>query len=131
MRIGYWVGVAALLGAAGCAPREVAVSGRVVKDGAPLKLESGEDLQVVFHPKDPNGVMCLAAVGKDGKFKFVGPTGGNVPVGTYRVELVESYSNVYKGEFTGKKSPLVYEAAAGKPVQTVVVDVGKKTVTGE
>ena len=131
MRIGYWVGVAVLLGLAGCGPKEVNVSGQVVTNGEPLKLSSGEDLQVNFFPKDPNGVMCFAMVNKEGKFKVMGPTGGNVPVGTYRVELVESYSNTFKGAFTGNKSPLVYEAAAGKPVQSIVVDVSKKTVTGE
>jgi hypothetical protein len=114
----------------GCGAKEVTVNGKVLVNGQPYKPKSVEELQIVFRPKDPNGVMCAAAVQLDGTFQIQGPTGGHVPLGAYRVEIA-AYSDNFKGEFTGERSPLAFEAKESTASQTIVIDVGKKTVTTE
>jgi hypothetical protein len=124
------VGMLACLLLAGCGAKEVTVTGKLLVNGQPFKPKSPEDLQIILRPKDPKGVMCLAEVAMDGTFKVQGPTGNNLPVGAYRVEIA-AFSDNFKGEFTGEKSPLLLEVKDSPSTQKIVIDVGKKTVVFE
>src|SRR5262245_56638939 len=64
-------------------PTEARVSGKVTLDGAPLA-----QAQVVFLPQGEKTIgPVLAPTDAQGKYTLIGPGGGGLPLGTYKVEV--------------------------------------------
>jgi hypothetical protein len=106
------------------------VKGRLLKNGAPLKLSDPEFVRVIFFPVTTNGRpplnTYLAAVDDaEGTFEAVGPDGRGIPPGKYRVaiELNRKKKDALKGAFDGDRSPFVFDIDAN--TQELVIDLDK------
>jgi hypothetical protein len=106
------------------------VKGRLLKSGAPLKLQDPDFVRVIFFPVTTNGRppanTYLAAVDDaEGTFEAVGPDGRGVPPGKYRIaiELNRTRKDALKGAFDGDRSPFVFDIDAGTP--ELVIDLDK------
>ncbi|MCI0700236.1 MAG: hypothetical protein L0241_04035 [Planctomycetia bacterium] len=115
----------------------VTVRGRLVSNGAALKLLPDEQIRVSF--VDVNGTKDsqIAASseydpGTD-TFEITGPSGKGIPPGEYRVEIV---SEIYGGDGTNRFEELFdaeitpFLATVGaEEGQEFIIDIGKKTLT--
>jgi len=74
------------LAASGCGGG-VPVEGKVVKGGSPYTLAEGEGITITLVSEDGK-TNCSGKVEKDGSFTLLGPSGGAVPPGKYKVGYV-------------------------------------------
>jgi hypothetical protein len=119
--------------------KSVAVRGRVIQNGRPLKFLPNEDVSIGFSAADAalgsGGFGASAGVNAvDGTFTVTGRNHTGVPPGRYRVSLSSQVGcgNVDRFEklFDGKKPPLIVEISPGGD-QAVVIDVDNWTATKE
>jgi hypothetical protein len=104
--------------------------GRLIKDGAPFKLGQGEGMRIVFVPVEPGESTFetyAAILEEDGSFKVIGKDGKGLPPGKYRVtvEHLKKKADLFKGAFSGKKTPIVREVTDG--ANEIVIDLDHPT----
>jgi hypothetical protein len=124
-------GLLFLLVVSGCGGNgRLNVKGRVLKNGAAFKTVEPDFVRVIFFPVTTDGRppknTYLANFDKDdGTFEAVGPDGGGVPPGKYRisVELNRKRKDMLKGAFDGDHSPFVFDVDAG--TKELVLDLDK------
>jgi len=127
------LGVVLLHVAGGCSsgPAKVDITGKIVKDGQPLKVSKNGQVQIWFksESKDPLTAMAKRAVADDnGDFELKG-----IPAGKYRIEVAqvdpitvpgrESANDLLKGAFT-KNTPIVRDV--DKNGQVIEIDLAKE-----
>lgn len=119
---------AAALASGGCGGGTPAkVKGRLVSDGQPLSVPASQ-VAVTFTAQGGGGdkggpASYTAQVAEDGSFEVV-VSGGQMPPGTYKVEIVAvgKLKEKFKG-MVGDKSPVRRELKPGP--NEVVIDVAK------
>lgn len=106
------------------------VKGRVMKNGAALKVSDPEFVRVIFFPvttdgKPPKNTYIAAYDNDQGSFEAVGPDGAGIPPGKYRiaVEHNRKRKDLLKGAFDGDHSPFVFEVDAS--TKELVLDLDK------
>jgi hypothetical protein len=116
----------------------VAVKGRLLNHGKPLKLKPNEQVQVTFVSGQGGDKNQVASIGdydpETGLFEIAGPSGQGIPPGTYRVGIASSIyggeedTNRFEEQFNAEVTPL--EAQVGpEEGQEFDVDLGTKRVT--
>jgi len=76
--------------AVGCGDQKgTVVSGKVTKNGSPIKLGVGEGVTLTL---TDGGTTFTANAGEDGNFSVQQPAGGPIPYGTYKVHYVHYQS---------------------------------------
>lgn len=115
----------------------VAVRGRLLDNGKPIKLLPNEEIRVSF--VDVNG-GAVAATGdynaEAGTFEITGPSGKGLPAGEYRVEIVsdiygadaDEVTNRFEEHFDAENTPLMATVGAEEG-QEFIIDIRKKTIT--
>jgi hypothetical protein len=106
------------------------VKGRVLKNGAALKLPETDFVRVTFFPVTTNGrpplnTYIAAYDGEDGTFEAVGPDGRGVPPGKYRIAIEHNRKrkDLLKGSYDGDRSPFVFDVDAS--TKELVLDLDK------
>ena len=128
--------IGALTTIVGCAPSTVTVHGTLHKDGKPYQLVPDEQVQITFAGEGTNGVPFSAGarVKDDSTFILSGPSNQGIPAGTYRIAIgaqiygPKNEGDRFNGDFEQAATSLTYTVTAD-PLQEIVVDVAKKTVT--
>jgi hypothetical protein len=119
--------------------RGVPVKGKVVKNGKQPQLQEGDTLVMYFVTTEEGRRVRSMAIYKpaDGTFECNGPTRQGVPTGKLKIEMYPSKADfppyvdyLFKGEFKGDKTPLEVTLTEANS-QSLVIDVGTKTVTAE
>ena len=124
--------------ATGCGgDRGVIVKGKLVKNGQPLKVQTGDTIALYFVTTEEgrrNRSLAIYQVA-DGTFVCDGPTRTGIPKGRHRIELWPARADLppyndylFNNEFRGDKSPLEITLTEGTSAN-LVIDVGTKTVT--
>ena len=114
--------------AAGCggADSGVAVEGKVVKDGAPVKMEEGEVVTITLKSQD--GTTFTTTATPEGSFSVQKPAGGPIPAGKYTVTYVHQLAPSPYTKKPGFKH--AGEVPGGWDVSssnsTFTIDIGKK-----
>jgi hypothetical protein len=134
----------AVAGCGGGGEKLVTVTGKVLQDGQPVKIENyveGEEcLSVNFFPLDEGGNRKADAssfsqdVQEDGSFEMRGNMGKGIPAGKYRVgvsreteEGVEDEEDLRRrgddiwSKFGPENSPFVFDVPSGE----IVIDISK------
>jgi hypothetical protein len=104
--------------------------GVILKDGAPLKVNEGEFVRVMFVPLPEDGskaqdfyVATFNAA--DSSFEAKGKDGKGIPPGKYRVSLeyMKNRKDAWNGAFDAVNSPFIFTIQSAS--DEVTVDVGK------
>jgi hypothetical protein len=127
---------------AGCGDgvRRVSLRGRVVDGGSPLNLQYGVNtVDLYFYPIDDTGSVPEGAVGygtatdPDGTFVMGGDMGEGIPVGTYRITLMnvertpQGEQELWQGKFDLKNTP--FQVDVDGSFKQITLDVAAGTVT--
>jgi hypothetical protein len=114
--------------AIGCGKGYIKAKGRVTKSGEPFRPGEGEALRIILAPLDaPAGATYDSYAAEyhpdDSSFIVMGKDGNGLPPGKYRVgvELIKKKEDLFKGRFTGPKSPFTCELTSA--ASEVVVDL--------
>jgi hypothetical protein len=104
--------------------------GQVLKNGTPFQLGEAEGLRIVFVPYEAGESsfdVYPAVFEGDGNFTVVGKDGKGLPPGKYRVKLehLKKKQDLFKGAFSGKKTPFVREVTTSS--NKIVLDLDKPT----
>ena|SRR5947209_5216493 len=107
---------------------KVTVTGKVMKNGQPLKVSKQGAIQVIFIPivegaSGPPAVTYPAQVNNEaGTYEIK-----DIPTGKYKVSVCQfdpmPVNDLLKGEFQGEKTPITKEVTGKEPID---IDVGKK-----
>lgn len=116
----------------------VAVKGRLLDHGKPLKLKPNEQIQVTFVSEKGGDANQVASIGdydpETGLFEIAGPSGQGIPPGKYRVGVAsriyggEEDTNRFEGHFDAEVTPLEADVGAEEG-QEFDVDLGTRRVT--
>ena len=129
--------LAGLFSVAGCSKeRGAKITGVLVEDGQPLRLQDKENVSLSMTPLVRDDASNKASPGAevkrdDSSFVFVGPGLGLVPPGAYKVCLTvrpREGNDRFDGQFSHENTPLTY-TVTDEPKQEIVIDVKKKSVT--
>jgi hypothetical protein len=122
----------------GCSgERGIIVRGKVVKNGQPLAVQSGDTVAIYFVSAGEGQRTRSLAIYHvaDGTFVCEGPNGTGIPKGRHRIEMWPARADLppyndylFNGEFRGDRSPLEVTLTEANS-RNVVIDVGAKTVT--
>ncbi|VTR96686.1 hypothetical protein [Tuwongella immobilis] len=128
--------LAILVSMVGCSPeiKPVQITGKLVVHGNPYTVGFTEQVFVVLI--SVSGLRAEARVGPDASFTVQGPLKGAIPAGFYRVAITtkpipgadptEEQAMKFD-DFHPSKSPLSIEVGP-TPIQTLTIDLGKKSV---
>jgi len=129
------------LSGGGCAPSKgVKLTGQLAMNGAPYTPPDKAAVSLQFTSTDPNANRpnCSAEMPSGAtQFEVLGPSkgsSGGIRPGKYKITVRASnpskgsYEDIFKDAFSVKNSTLEYEVTAD-PEQSIVIDLGKKTVT--
>ncbi len=125
------LGLICLVAMTGCSgDGKLNIKGRVIKNGAALKLPEKEFVRVTFFPVTTNGrpptnTYIAAYDPEDGTFEAVGPDGHGIPPGKYRIAIEHNRQkkDLLRGAYDGDHSPFVFEVDAN--TKELVLDMDK------
>jgi hypothetical protein len=125
------------LGLAGCLGRSLPrVTGTVQENGKAIQVKEDEECSIAFHAMNADANVNLASGDFDrstGAFRVHSPEQEGIPPGEYKISITfypqeDQSKDRFANAFSEENTPLRY-TVTDIPVQEVVVDVGKKSVT--
>jgi hypothetical protein len=118
--------------AIGCGSGFIKAKGRVLKGGEPFHPGEGEALRIILAPVDPPTGSTYDSYAAefhpdDGSFQVKGKDGNGLPPGKYRVslELLKKKEDLFKGSYTGARSPFTCEVTNSSSELVVDLDQAK------
>lgn len=125
-----------LLLSAGCGSDTVRVTGRLLKNGQPyrvnLQAAEPDTLAVDFHGTlEDRKFLFAATMQSDGTFAVAGSDGKGIPRGQYRISVLHSGfegagGDKFKGRYAAEKTPLTVAITEST---ALTIDVGTGTVS--
>src|SRR5262245_26561556 len=117
--------------------RGIIVRGKLVKNGEPLRVQSGDTLAIYFVSTAEGQRTRSLAIYRvaEGTFVCEGPNGAGIPKGRHRIEMWPARADLppyndylFNGEFRGDRSPLQVTLTDANS-QHLFSDVGTTAVT--
>ena len=107
------------------------ITGKVLKNGAPLRVPEEEYVRITFFPvtadsSPPKNTYAADYDRGSGTFRATGGDGKGVPPGKYRVavEHVKNGGDALKGAYDGDRSPILVDV--DRQTRPLVIDLDKK-----
>ncbi len=130
-----WLSAAGCGGVAGPKPQ-----GKVLFNGEPYRLDSGETLQMTFIGEGEPGkqISAGAGVNPDGTFTVSGPANAGIPLGKYHITVQSTkygpggpsarMADKFQGRYSNAaQTQLTCEITSAN--QPIIIDLGKGVVT--